>query len=402
MQRQHHQTNTGTVIFAGNVIDNVQPIPQPNTAIYISKGRITAIRPCSDPGQPACGSQQQVVFLPELTILPAFIDCHVHLALDGLDFHGALSRWTTDGAWLPLVRQNLAASSDHGLVVVRDGGDNGNIGLQTKYLINRGELKGPRILACGQAIYKKGRYGSFLGPGISTPDEARRMVDSLYQQGADWIKVLVSGIVSFQEYGRVGAVQFTQQELNSLVDHAHSLGLPVMAHASSDEAVRLAVTAGVDSIEHGYFLTTSSLAAMAEKNIPWVPTVIPVANQVLPEYQDNLSSHSLDVITRTYELQLQKIAEAASLGVPLGIGTDAGASGVLHGSDYLRELDLFTQAGLKPAEIIKAATSTAARICGLEQEMGTLEAGKKACLIGVKGNPLEDLAALRKIEFLLI
>lgn len=148
--------------------------------------------------------------------------------------------------------------------------------------MKEGRIDGPEILSCGQAIYKKGRYGSFLGPGVSSLDEARQMIDSMCEQGVDWIKILVSGIVSFKEFGNVGFVQFSQTEINCLVDYAHSLGVPVMAHASSDEAVVLALNAGVDSVEHGYFLSTGSLKVMAERNIPWVPTVAPVANQVVP------------------------------------------------------------------------------------------------------------------------
>ncbi|MHB8170870.1 MAG: amidohydrolase family protein [Thermincolia bacterium] len=386
------------IILAGLVIDNVQKKPRPNTAVFIKKGRITAV---IDYDQIADKSSPEVLNLTALTLLPAFIDCHVHLALDGLDFQAALNRWTPDQAWLPQVKETLATYLNHGVAVIRDAGDGGNIGLQSKNLISQGDITSPRILACGQAIYKKGKYGSFLGQGISSLQEAGQRITSLYKQGVDWIKVLVSGIVSFQEYGKVGTLQFSQHELNHIVGHAHSLGLPVMAHASSDEAVSQAAKAGVDSIEHGYFIAaTSSLAVLAEKNIPWIPTVVPVANQVLPPFQGNHTPTSIDIIKRTYELQLQKIAEAAVLGIPLGIGTDAGASGVLHGFSYHQELGLFAQAGLSSAEIIKTATSIPARILGLDNELGTIEPGKKACFVGVKGNPLENPAALKNIEYI--
>ncbi|MDA8235628.1 MAG: amidohydrolase family protein [Clostridia bacterium] len=389
------------IILAGTLIDNVQAVPHPATALSIKEGRITGIEPNYLQEQLPTETRPKVINLTELTLLPAFIDCHVHLALDGLDFHAALNRWTPDQAWLPQVKEALKTYLNHGIAVIRDGGDGANIGLQTKNLFNQGDITGPRILASGQAIYKKGRYGSFLGPGISSIQEACQMVTSLYHQGADWIKILVSGIVSFQEYGKVGPVQFSQQELNYIVDHAHSMGLPVMAHASSDEAVAMAARAGVDSIEHGYFITTSSLAILAEKNIPWIPTIVPVANQVVQPFRANHPTTSLDIITKTYKLQLQKIAQGAALGVPLGIGTDAGASGVLHGFSYHRELELFAQAGLSPAAIIKAATLVPARILGLDHELGAVEPGKKPCLIGVRGNPLEDPAVLKKVEFLL-
>ncbi|MDR3539776.1 MAG: amidohydrolase family protein [Desulfosporosinus sp.] len=371
----------------------------PHTALFIHKGRIARIQTDFHTAQVPLGPK--VVSLPELTILPAFIDCHVHVALDGVDFAAAVERWSDVDAWLEQVKLTLEHSLDSGLATIRDGGDNGKVGLRTKKLIEKRELDGPRIIACGQGIGKTGKYGSFLGPGISNVVEACQLIDALKEQGVDWLKILVSGIVSFKNYGKIGAVQFTQTELNRITEHAHDLGLPVMAHASSDEAVRLGIKAGVDTMEHGYFVSAKSLADMAEKEIPWVPTVVPVANQLKVHGHLNHSQESLEIIKRTYELQLEKIEEAQSLGVALGIGTDAGAGGVVHGYDYFRELELFAQAGLSPSEVLKAATSTAAQICGLQEELGSIEVGKKALLIGVKGNPFQDLNVLQNIEFLL-
>jgi imidazolonepropionase-like amidohydrolase len=387
------------VIVPGRVADPHTGRILSRTALHIQNGRITRIQ--TDFQAVQFPSGPEVVNLPELTILPALIDCHVHLALDGVDFAAALERWSEDKAWLGQVKSALNHSLGCGLATIRDGGDNGKVGLFTKKLIETGELEGPRILACGQGIGKAGKYGSFLGPGIANVREACQLINDLKRQGIDWVKILVSGIVSFKYYGKVGAVQFSQGELTSITEYAHDLGLPVMAHASSDEAVSLGIQAGVDTIEHGYFISAQSLAGMAEKRIPWVPTVVPVANQLLANSPLNHSLESQEIIKRTYELQLKKIKEAQALGVLLGIGTDAGAGGVVHGYDYFRELELFAQAGLSAGEVLKAATSTAAQICGLQDEQGSIEVGKKALLIGVKGNPFQDLSVLRNNEFLL-
>lgn len=387
------------VIVPGHVADPNTGRILTRTALFIQKGRIARIQTDFQAGQIPPGLK--VISLPELTILPAFIDCHVHVALDGVNFSAAVERWSDDNAWLEHVKLALDHSLDRGLATIRDGGDNGKVGLRTKKLIEKGEIEGPRILACGQGIGKMGKYGSFLGPGVSNVEEACQLIDALKEQGVDWVKVLVSGIVSFKDYGKIGALQFTQRELNIITEHAHDLGLPVMAHASSDEAVNLGIKAGVDTMEHGYFVSAKSLANMAEKGIPWVPTVVPVANQLEYHSRMNHSPESQEIIKRTYELQLKKIKEAQSLGVALGIGTDAGAGGVVHGYDYFRELELFAQAGLSPREVLKAATSISAQICGLQEEIGRIEVGKRAILLGVRGNPFQDINVLRNVEFLL-
>ena len=387
------------VIVPGHVADPAMGRTLTRTALFIQKGHIARVQTDFHTAQIPPGLK--VISLPELTILPAFIDCHVHVALDGVNFSAAVERWSDDKAWVEHVQLALEHSLNRGLATIRDGGDNGKVGLRTKKLIEKGELEGPRIIACGQGIGKVGKYGSFLGPGISNVEEACQLIDVLKEQGVDWVKVLVSGIVSFKDFGKIGAVQFSQTELNMITEYAHDLGLPVMAHASSDEAVRLGIKAGVDTIEHGYFVSAKSLAHMADKGIPWVPTVVPVANQLKVHAHLNHSPESREIIKRTYELQLKKIKEAQSLGVSLGIGTDAGAGGVEHGYDYFRELELFAQAGLSLGEVLKAATSTSARICGLQGEIGSIEVGKRALLLGVRGNPFQDINSLRNVEFLL-
>jgi len=391
--------NDRLILLAPWVLDSEAGKLHPDTAVFIRNGIIAEVKAnFSHANLPAEG-RFRLIELSEHTLLPALIDCHVHLALDGQDFQSAQARWDNELEWLAQVRESLQNSLEHGLGLLRDGGDGGNVGLKVRNLVRDGELAGPEILACGQAVYKKGRYGSFLGPGASDLNEAGGMIETLGRQGVDWIKILVSGIVSFKEYGKVGACQFTQAELNYLVQQAHSLGLPVMAHASSDEAVVLTVNAGVDSVEHGYFLSTDSLKRLAAKNIPWIPTVVPVANQVDAAAKSAHSEESREIIIRTYELQLARIKEAFELGVAVGIGTDAGASAVPHGQNHYQELRLFAQAGLTRAEILKACTSTAARICGREQDFGAIRTNRKARLIGVRGNPLEDLSTLEKIEF---
>lgn len=396
MNRLKIQASSDTVILAGGIIDNVHPGIRPNVALFIRNGVISEVREEFDASFLEDTGHWEVVDLRKFTLLPGLIDPHVHLALDGVDFKAALSRW--EEGWKEQAVLALANCLEAGVLAIRDGGDKEDIGLKGREMVERGEVEGPRVLACGRAVGKKGLYGWFLGPGIETVEEGKKLIDEVKAQGVDCVKILVSGIVSFKEYGKVGAVQFSQSELDTLVDYAHSLGLPVMAHASSDEAVRRAAYAGVDSVEHGYFVSSASLAVMAERAVPWVPTVVPVAIQSKPPVSLHHTAESVDVIKRTYELQLKRIEEARRLGVTIGIGTDAGAVGVLHGSGIVGELELFAEAGFSTGELIKGVTLTNAQICGLAGEMGSIETGKKPVLIAVKEDPLKTINSLKHVQ----
>jgi len=205
-------------------------------------------------------------------------------------------------------------------------------------------------------------------------------------------------VVSFYQYGMVKGPIIPKNELGTIVEEAHSQGLKVMAHASSAGAVERAVRAGVDSIEHGYFVRPETLQLMAEKRIAWVPTIIPVAAQTRLPFQELWTPEEVEVITKTYEEQIGKLKLALELGVPLGVGTDAGAAGVRHGSGLLEELLLYARGELSNRKILQAATVTNAGIIGVENDFGALLPGLKASFIAVKGNPIEDLNALETIR----
>jgi len=336
----------------------------------------------------------------DLTVLPGLVDCHVHLALNGVDFDSSLQRWENGEEITRRLAGSLENTLRAGILAVRDGGDRRLIGLMAACLAG-GKATPPFIIATGRALRKKGKYGSFLGKGVTAP-EIRAAVRETAASGAAQIKVLVSGIVSFREYGKVGPLQFSREELSLLVSEAHALGLKVMAHASSDEGTALAVACGVDSLEHGYFISRDTLARMAGRGIAWVPTIIPVAAQACEPLHRNHSPGQLALIEKTYRRQQVMVDTARRLGVIIGVGTDAGASGVRHGLSYAGELTLLAEAGLSPAEVTCAATAGGARILGLEKQIGMVAPDMAACLIGVRGNPLENPDVLKKPVLALI
>lgn len=333
--------------------------------------------------------------LPGITLMPGLIDCHVHFALDGVDFHQALGRWDNKPSLDQHVTKAAANFLASGVTTVRDGGDKPCIGLQARNRIQKGNFPGPLVAASGFVLRRDGYYGTFLGAGIRDVTAGRQRIRELSQLGVDQIKIAVSGIVSFHEFGKVGPVQFSVEELMALVEESHAHGLKVMAHASSDQAVRISALAGVDSVEHGYFVSEETLELMAERNVAWVPTVVPLTLLTEEPQRSLHSPEEIEVLEKTYRPHLEQINKAAAMGVLLGIGTDAGAIGVGHGVSYYHELRFFHEAGLSNLSCLQAATSQAAKIIGREGELGVIAPGMVPRLTGVRGNPLNDLTVLR-------
>ncbi|MFZ5595694.1 MAG: amidohydrolase family protein [Bacillota bacterium] len=392
--------NTTLILRPDRIFNGNTQAAEDEHEILIKDGVIKGIYPHGQLDRHE-GKGAEKLDLPGHTILPGLVDSHVHLALDGIDFRRALEMWNQPELLMERIGGDLSATLRAGIVAVRDGGDRKWIGLRTRNSVMEGALPGPRIISSGMALGKRGKYGSFLGPGI-IDGEIRKTVEDTAQKGVDLIKVLVSGVVSFKNYRRVGEIQFSRNELCELVATAHHLGLRVMAHASSDEAVQIALQAGVDSLEHGYFISEQSLADMAGSGTPWVPTIVPVANQVRGRLKDRHTPENREVIEMTYRRQQRMVRQAAEMGVRLGIGTDAGANGVLHGTGLLEEMLYLAEAGLTPEEILRCATGVNSSILGLEREMGMIKPGLPPYLIAVNGNPLKNLEDLKKVELMII
>jgi imidazolonepropionase-like amidohydrolase len=367
--------NKDYLLLPDFVWDGLSDQAQPGVAVYISRGEISQVLPAGSLYDNTC-EDMEILQMPGITLMPGLVDCHVHFSMNCEPRTAALDYL------------------NNGVTAVRDGGDKMGIGARTRDSIISGKFPGPVVKASGKAIYRKGKYGSFLGPGINSVEEAIEQI-KVSAIDTDQIKIIVSGIVSFKDFGVVGPVQFSMEELQAMVDKSHNLGLRVMAHASSAQGVDNAVAAGVDSIEHGYFLQTHQLEIMAQKKTAWIPTLAPLGNlaalNCLP-----YEGADIDVVRRSFDLQLIKVKEAHQLGVPIGIGTDAGANQVRHGYSYHEELGFFVAAGLNNHSILKMATSISAEITGVTAEMGTITQGKKPFLIGVYGNPLHSLKVLKK------
>ncbi|ODA40430.1 amidohydrolase family protein [Desulfosporosinus sp. BG] len=312
-------------------------------------------------------------------LMPGWIDAHVHLALDSLDFFQCLKNWEKPALIEENIQGFLQRYLERGIVAIRDGGDLPGFAWRTKNRVNEGVWSGPRVISVHEAVNREGMYGRFLGRGFRDVLEWREKERDFFGQGLDQLKVVVTGIISFDEFKRVGPTQWTAEDLSELVETAHRRGILVMAHASGEEGISVAIAAGVDSIEHGYYITSGQLKLMKEKEIAWVPTVAPIGN-LLKYPTDRYSFHEIETLKRILEGQLAKIHEAYNLNVRLGVGTDAGAYQVPHAESLFDEMDWMVQAGIPKQEVCRMATQENARILG-NSEMGRLDVGTPVNLL---------------------
>jgi len=334
------------IVVDGGVVAGVRGVGMPGAS-----GPDVSLRPDAN-----------LVDMSDYYLTPGLVDCHVHLAMDAHSLQDAVKGWPDEAGTAVRVASRLGAYVRAGVVLVRDGGDAAGIGLAARRMVGEEAIIGPRVVACGRALYKKGRYGDFLGPGIGSLDEGRAQLDGAAKDTTH-VKICQSGIVSFKRFGEVGPAQFELDELTRLIGYAHDKGLSVMVHASGAEAVDIAVRAGADTVEHGYFITRETIRLMAERGTVWVPTFSPLANLISrPELL--YAGASLDVIRRAVDDHKGKIAHAYGAGVRLAVGTDAGAVGVEHGASVYDEIEHMVSAGIARHDVLRMAVEEGRRVLG--------------------------------------
>ena len=394
------KTDKTTIVLHGAlVLDPVRGRLSGARAVVVTNGRIVAVLDNDAGGPPdACR-----IDLSGLTLLPGLIDLHTHLLLHPYDEAPWNDQVLAESLELRTIRAVPAARAtlEAGFTTIRELGTEG-AGFADAALrdaIAGGIIVGPRIFAATRAIVATGCYGpSGFDPRWDVPKGAqvadgpvgvRKAVRQQIAAGADWIKVYAD---YRRKPGDPSTPTFSQEELNAIVDEARSAGVPVAAHASTDEAIRRAVRAGVRTIEHGYEASSEVLALMRERGVVLCPTL--TASESMARYagwKPGEPDHPR--ITLAKELMRRALAS----GVTIACGSDAGV--FAHG-DNARELELMVADGMSPADAVRAATATAARVLGRD-DLGRIRKGCAADLVAVRGNPLEDISVLRRPVFVM-
>jgi imidazolonepropionase-like amidohydrolase len=378
-------------IRARRVFDGERIVPRAET-VLLEGSRIAGVQPSGMPLPDGC----EVVDFPDATLLPGLIDTHVHLCGDG--GHGALDRLPTysDDEMTRVIEDSLRAHLASGVTTVRDLGDRRWAVINWRDR-NRGNTAMPTVLASGPLITSPSGHCWNMGGQARGVDELRRAVQYRAERGVDIVKIMASGGVSTP--GTDSFVpQFTVEELRAVVDEAHSAGLFVTAHAHPLTAIRDAIAAGVDAIEHGTFATETGIevpdtvvASLVESGIPVCPTLGKAWDVVL----EPASLEFLRKTGLTYEARVQTVGELHRAGVYLVSGSDGGINpSRRHGWLPEAVIDLVA-GGVCTADALASATSLAAKACGIAGRKGHLAADFDADLLLIDGDPLTDITALR-------
>jgi imidazolonepropionase-like amidohydrolase len=394
------------VIHAGRLIaDPARPASGPST-ITIVDGRIQSVTSGLDPAPAGA----RLIDLSSRTVLPGLIDAHVHLSGNP---SGDFWREAVDpDEWgMILGVENARTTARAGFTTVRDVGSAPQVGHMLRRGTAEGRIVGPRILSSGPALSIIGGHGDVSGfrteviEALSAhntctgPQECAARVREASRAGADVIKFTATGGVLSQQ-GRGLEAHFTDEEMRAIVTTAHVLGLKVAAHAHGARGIEAAARAGVDSIEHGTFADAAAIQAMRRSNTYLVPTLMAFTG-VREGLAQNRFTPVVAVKAREALAHLGEAVRAArAAGVAVAFGTDAGV--FEHGRNAGEFALLVEHGGLSPAEALASATTVAARLLGLENEIGRIAPGYSADLIAVSGDPLADVRALERVEFVMV
>ncbi|GED68185.1 Xaa-Pro dipeptidase [Brevibacillus reuszeri] len=344
--------------------------------------------------------QAEVIRYDGCTILPGLIDLHVHI---GYWWSKPDVAQYNDGMIALMAAKNLQEALSLGVTTIRDVAGPDGLCRTLKTAWKKKYITSPRIFDVNQGIIMTGGHGWQLKGGMreaNGPWEVRTAIREQVKAGADWIKLMTSD--------RTPTPEFTQEELDAAVDESHRLGKPCCVHASLQPAIQMAIDAGFDTIEHATFMTVEQAKQMAKKDIVWVPTMITffqIANycrKSLEQAQktesfvhEHLKQQAVFFI-ESQKAYSENFARLMETGVKIATGTDI----VLEGfpiTPVADEIGLMVELGMKPIKAIQAGTQNAAEVLGQGQRFGTLQPGCHADLIVVKGNPLDDITALKSV-----
>jgi imidazolonepropionase-like amidohydrolase len=397
-------------IHAGTLLDRPGRAPRRNATIIVRDGRIEAVQDGLVTPPPGA----RLVDLSNRFVLPGLIDSHVHLTSDRAGVEGQLAEITDsvalrsyEAAW------NARKTLDAGFTTVRNLGSDDGVTLGLRDAISRGWAIGPRIVDAGTSISSTtGHMDPTLGvreelhealresgSTCDGADDCRRAVRRQIARGVDLIKIATTGGVNSRIGLGLGAQMF-EDEARAIVETAHLYGRKVAVHAHGADGIVLAMRAGADSIEHGTLMDDEGIRLMRESGAYYVPTLSTV-NGYIERLRNNPNAYIGEVrekIEWRIGITGQSLRRAFPAGVRIAFGTDAGVS--MHGRNA-DEFLLMVQHGMDPMSAIAAATVNAADLLGLAEEIGTIEAGKTADIVAVRGDPLSDVGVLRNVDFVM-
>ena len=406
---QSTTSQSTTYVYCGSLFNSSSGQLASRQLIEIKDGKVTAVRgggaSLADQSLPA-----GTINLQNETCLPGLIDTHTHVLLQGditaEDYDKQLLKESIAYRAIQAT-QSAVRALNNGFTTIRDleteGAGYADVDLRNA--INRGIVPGPRMKVAGRAMDVTGSY-PLLGYApevqvphgvelVDGPDNVRKAVREQLSYGADWIKVYVDRSYYIRPDGILDDIPtFTPEELRAAVDEAHRQRHKIAAHAMALQGVHNAVEAGVDSIEHGNYISDADLKTMAAKGIYYVPTIY------VGEYvAEGRAKAGAPVWLQMLKIHEDTFRRALKAGVKIAFGTDVG--GFDWKIDPAVEFPLMVKYGMTPAQAIQSATRNAAELLNMSDQVGSIEVGKFADIVATPGNPVEDVGALQKIDFVM-
>lgn len=396
-----------TILWCGSLIDGVSNEARTNMTVIVEKNKIIGI----ENGFIKPGTNDKLIDLKTKTVTPGWIDMHVHLESETSPSQ-YMERFTLnpqDIAFqsIPNAEKTLMA----GFTTVRDMAGSG-VNISLRNAINKGLVKGPRVFTAGKAIATTGGHADPTNgfrkdlaedPGpvqgvINSPEDAKKAVRQRYKDGSDLIKITATGgVLSLAKNGQ--NPQFTEDEIKAIVETAQDYGFKVAAHAHGAEGIKRAIRAGVNSIEHGTLMDDEAIELFKKYNTWYVPTL--TAGRSAADSAKRPGYYPEMVAKKAIEIgpQLKNtFTKAYKAGVKIAFGTDAGV--FKHGLNWL-EFTYMIDAGMPAMEAIKTATSYAADLLGMKDQLGSIETGKLADIVATDGDPLKDAQVFGKVIFVM-
>src|SRR3954466_13303426 len=395
-----------TYVKAGRLFDGLSESYRQNVALKIENDRIAGVGVTIPPGA-------AVIDLSNATVLPGLIDAHVHLQARSDRFEDIWEFKTSPLAPAMTAVVHARRTLEAGFTPVRDVGSSPFLGVDLRDLIDEGYFPGPRVLASGPCISITGGHCdlNMYPPNVRISlfpaerdfavadgiDQMRHIVRAHLQHGVDLIKVAASGGV-FSRGDTPGAPQLTVEEMRVAVQEAHKAGRKVAAHAHGTQSIKDALRAGVDSIEHGTLIDDEGIRLLKERGA-WLVGDLYNDDYILGKAEElHIPKEYVDKERAIGQLQRENWGKAIRAGVKAAFGTDAGI--YPHG-DNAKQFAVYVRFGMTPAQEIRSATSVAAELLGREKDVGTLQPGRFADLIAVRGDPLKDVRLLENVAFVM-
>lgn len=373
---------TEILIRGGLVIDGTGKAPIEKGAILVEGQRITGVGREEEFKGRACVN---VLDCSDQTLLPGLIDCHNHLSLDP-KLENYLYRMKDPISALTLrASESMRTDLRSGVTTARCMGDKGFLDVECKKAVAEGYIEGPSLIVATRGIRAFHGHG-FVGYPFGGVEQIRTAVRENLAAGADLVKIYVTGTLR----GSEGLPSyFSKEEIQTAVDEAHRVGIPVATHCVGGIGLEWALEAGIDVIEHGYFMTDREIDLLIRSGrwLVMTPSVFFTDARIR-----TLPPHLIEGHLQQREEVGQRMRAAIQAGVKFAVGTDG-----MHGG-LAQEVQYLVDFGVAPAQALMVATRNASVVCGLAERVGTLEPGKIGDIIGVKGNPLVDMSALKRVE----